>query len=65
MTTELAKLVSRVALNMSDRPIPTAVEILRALNELAEEAEKLGYARGVAAGSNHIADSFTRILGAV
>jgi hypothetical protein len=49
MNKELSDLVARVAVTMAEGATPTAVEILRALNEVAEEAERIGFTRGALA----------------
>ena len=67
----LSDLVAHTVTTMSDRPAPTAMEILTAFNRLAEAADRIGYergdregyARGVVAGQRHVATAFDRVMG--
>lgn len=65
MDQRLVDLVTETALTFSERPVPTAVEILTALNRIAEKADAIGYARGVVAGSKHTAMAMDRVLQAM
>lgn len=69
MTPELTRLVTEAALSVSDRPVPTAVEHLSAMNKLAEAAYELGHSAGFAAGvvrgSTYTATVMDRVLGAM
>lgn len=51
--------VAEIALSLTDKPIPTAVEILAALNK----AYEAGYAQGVVSGSTHMAKTMELIFG--
>jgi hypothetical protein len=42
MSTESAKVIAEIAVTLTDKPVPTAVEVLLALNRAYEEGVKYG-----------------------
>jgi len=62
LTKELATVVARVALTMTDSPTPTTKEILAALTAVAEESDRIGFARGVIAGTNTTVATLDRVM---
>jgi hypothetical protein len=65
MTPELSALVARVATAM-EKPNPTSADWLAAMHEVAEQAagigDRIGFARGVIQGQNHMASLTKSIL---
>jgi len=53
-----ADAVAEIAMTLTERPVPTAVEILWALNR----AYQAGYGHGLVAGSQHTALVVDRVL---
>jgi len=50
--------VAEIAMTLTDKPVPTAVEILAALNRAYSE----GWAAGVVAGSNSTAKALDKVI---
>ena len=62
LTKELSDLVAKHALTVSERPIPTAAEILSAFSRLAEEVDRTAFARGIIVGQNHLSQIMTKVV---
>jgi hypothetical protein len=62
MRSELAELVARVALDM-EKPNPIAADWLAAISRAVEEADRIGFARGVTAGAIHTGRAIDLVLG--
>lgn len=50
--------VAEIAMTLTDKPIPTATDILLALNR----AYEAGYAAGVIGGQNHLSKAFEMVF---
>lgn len=57
------KIVAEIAMTLTDKPVPTAVEILRALNKAYEEGFREGQAQGHIAGQKYTANVIDLVLG--
>jgi hypothetical protein len=55
MRSELSDLVARIALDM-EKTNPIAADWLAAISRAVEEADRIGFARGVVSGQNHMAN---------
>ncbi len=57
-TSEQGRTVAEIAMTLTDKPTPTAVEVLAALNR----AYQAGFAQGTLSGSQHMASVTSMLL---